>query len=196
MVLKGLPHTHPEEILQELKTKGLNPISCVQIHHSGFIKNRDLAIYRIKFPPGTSINVVSKTSFLFSVRIYWDKFCSNRKHTRCFRCQSFGHSATNCNLPAWRHYCLTLPRLLVRSGMMPYCINWTASALVGKSLPECPRAPPLEDRINDILSLNNYSLAWFGDFNRRMKIFNNLVMFGNNGLQGGNLGMGLYLWLF
>ena len=73
MVLKDLPETPPEEILEELKTKGLCPISCVSLAGNGNKKQSLFHIYNVNFPPGTSPTSVTKINAIFSTRIYWEK---------------------------------------------------------------------------------------------------------------------------
>ena len=101
MIVKGLPETQTEEILKEMKLKRLNPTSCSLIRRNYALPDgiSRPAMYRVNFPPGISPNEVTKCNHLFSVRVYWEKFLSNKRHTQCFRCQAFGHSASNCNLP-------------------------------------------------------------------------------------------------
>ena len=99
MALKGLPETPPQEILEELKNKGLNPLTCIPITNSGNSKQSLFHIYKVTFPPGTAPNTVTKINSVFSTRIYWEKFFSKKNYTQCFRCQPYGHCASNCGLP-------------------------------------------------------------------------------------------------
>lgn len=93
LALKGLPQTPTDEVLDELRKAGLHPTSCNVIGRSA-----SRPVFRINFPAGTSLSVVNKVGFLFHIRVYWDKFFSKKTHTQCFRCQAFGHSASNCNV--------------------------------------------------------------------------------------------------
>lgn len=98
MALKGLPETPSEEILLELKAKGLNPTSCVSVVGKGNTHS-PFFTYKVSFPQGTAPTAVSKINVLFSTRVYWEKFFSKRNYTQCFCCQAYGHSAANCGLP-------------------------------------------------------------------------------------------------
>ncbi|KAK2578280.1 hypothetical protein KPH14_012229 [Odynerus spinipes] len=97
MILRGLPLIPIPELLDEIKSKGLTPISCSVINNKN--SQSSFALYKINFPVATSIHEVTKIGFLLKTRIYWEKFLSKRLYTRCFKCQAFGHSAFNCNLP-------------------------------------------------------------------------------------------------
>ena len=94
MVLKGLEDTTSPEILDELKSKGLNPINCYCLQ-----KNKPTLhpAYKISFPPGTNIHDVRKIGHIFHSRIYWEKYNSQKSYIQCYRCQAFGHLAKNCN---------------------------------------------------------------------------------------------------
>ena len=98
VVLKGLSRVPSEEILSEIKSHGLVPISCVPLN-PGSKKNSLYSSYKVVFPQGTSLNAVNKIGHIFHIRIYWEKFLSQRPFTQCYRCQSFGHSSANCNHP-------------------------------------------------------------------------------------------------
>lgn len=98
VVIKGLSRVPVEDILAEIKTHGLAPISCVRLN-PGSRKNSQYCSYKVVFPQGTSLNAVNKIGHIFHTRIYWEKFQSQRPFTQCYRCQSFGHSSANCNHP-------------------------------------------------------------------------------------------------
>lgn len=74
MVVKGLLDIPAEEILYELKSKGLNPTSCSLMGGRDRNGPSNYALYRVNFPPGTAPNIVSKVNAIFSTRIYWEKF--------------------------------------------------------------------------------------------------------------------------
>lgn len=134
LVLRGLPPTPTQDIEYELRSKGLNPTSCSQIG-----KSPGNPIYRINFPAGTSLNSVSKVGYIFSMRVYWDKFYSHKNFTQCFRCQAFGHSATNCNLApkcikcAGDHHTTSCTKT---KEVPPTCANCTGSHTANYS--KCP----------------------------------------------------------
>lgn len=91
-VLKGLPLLDTDIILNELRGKDLQPISC------SVLKNKNtFTIYKITFTPGTSLSQVRKTGFLYYCRVYWEKYNSSLPYSQCYRCQAFGHSSANCN---------------------------------------------------------------------------------------------------
>ncbi|KAK2577730.1 hypothetical protein KPH14_000871 [Odynerus spinipes] len=97
MVLKGLPIIPINDLLEELKSKNLSPVTINSITP----KNRKshFAIYKVNFPVATTVASVQSVGFLYNTRIYWEKYLSRRIYTQCFRCQAYGHSANNCNLP-------------------------------------------------------------------------------------------------
>ncbi|XP_076396397.1 uncharacterized protein LOC143265867 [Megachile rotundata] len=94
VVLRGLPATPTDAVLSEIKNHGLLPTSIFQIG-----KSISKPIFRVNFPAGTSLSQVNKIGFLFSTRVYWVRYYSNKNHTQCFRCQAFRHSASKCNMP-------------------------------------------------------------------------------------------------
>ncbi|KAK2578868.1 hypothetical protein KPH14_001276 [Odynerus spinipes] len=103
MVLKGLPLMSSDELLAELKVNVHNPTGCSVITPKN--SPSKFQIYKVLFPPATSVSSVSKVGHLFNVRVYWEKFLFKRLYTQCFRCQAFGHSANHCNLPERRVKC-------------------------------------------------------------------------------------------
>lgn len=99
VVLAGLPLFELQEVITELKNNNIVP-SEVRILHT--TKNRDVALYVLHFPKGsTKLQDLQKTRALFNVIVNWRYF--TRKTTdavQCFRCQQFGHGMRNCNLEA------------------------------------------------------------------------------------------------
>lgn len=98
VVLKGLSRVPSETILADIREQGLRPVSCSPLVPEGKRKS-PYCTYKVVFPQGTSFNAVAKIGHIFYTRIYWEKFHSLKPYTQCFRCQSFGHSSTNCNHP-------------------------------------------------------------------------------------------------
>ena len=98
VVLKALSNIPPEEIINELKEKGLQSIYC-SILNSSSTKKPMYPSYKVVFSHGTTLGAVNKVGFIFHTRVYWEKFLSQRTYTQCYRCQAFGHASTNCNYP-------------------------------------------------------------------------------------------------
>ena len=90
VVLKG-PIKLPEKIIiNNLKTQGLTPINCTEMPtHTRY------HIYRITFASGTTLARINHVRFIENLKIYWEKYESNKPTIQCYRCQAMraGHGA-------------------------------------------------------------------------------------------------------
>ncbi|XP_078048828.1 uncharacterized protein LOC144476106 [Augochlora pura] len=99
VILRGLPNINIQDIQEEIESLGLKPSSITPLGSKPDPSKSQYTIYKITFSPGTSFNAVNKIGHLFYTKVYWEKFFSRKNYTQCFRCQAFGHSSKNCNLP-------------------------------------------------------------------------------------------------
>lgn len=94
MVLRGLPkldsmdimgeitHTHPEIVIT-----AISHMNTPRTGHS---------LYKLDFQNGTSVRAVTNIRYLYSCKVYWQKYNTRGYTTQCFNCQEFGHAAKNC----------------------------------------------------------------------------------------------------
>ena len=97
LLIKGLPPNITEnEIIEELKSKDITPLSVYQITNKSKDDVVKYPLYTVTFPNGTLMKNVVQIKRLCSCVIYWEKFKNKRKIIQCYKCQSFGHVAKNC----------------------------------------------------------------------------------------------------
>lgn len=96
-VLKNHYFIEPDELLNKLKS---NDIPAIKV--SFMSKSQSNPSYLVQFektgPPfATLSNIHNKVDLL---KIFWEKLNPKRKRlTQCKRCQSYGHTASNCRRP-------------------------------------------------------------------------------------------------
>lgn len=91
VTLKGLPNIGDLHIIEELKIHDILVNTCIQINSSENL----LAVYRLNLGPWHSLKQLRKIKYLFSSRVYWEKYINNRVAIQCYRCQAFGHTSSN-----------------------------------------------------------------------------------------------------
>ena len=99
IVIKGLPDTIGEDLPSELNKLGFLTTSVTKLksRHG----NLPCPPYLVQLAAGADISKFKQIKYLFNCVISLEKFKPNRSQgTQCFRCQRFGHSSKNCNLPA------------------------------------------------------------------------------------------------
>lgn len=100
VVIKGLPNTLESELSAELCKIGY-PTNLVTKLKSKNGSSQHCPPFLIQLATGVDIVKFRQTKYLFNCVITIEKFKPNRlQGTQCFRCQRFGHSSQNCNLPA------------------------------------------------------------------------------------------------
>ena len=96
VVIKELIKLPDIVITNSLRAQGLTPINCTEIPiHTKY------PLYRVTFAPGTTFARVNHcVRFIENIKIYWEKYESNKPAIQCNRCQAHGHLSTNCNKAA------------------------------------------------------------------------------------------------
>lgn len=95
-LLKGFYHTSCEDMLTILSGSGIPAVKV-----SYFINKVDHAVYIVHFQSPISIHMLSHLHRVVDgIAIRWEMFKkSEKKVTQCFRCQQWGHAASNCGRP-------------------------------------------------------------------------------------------------
>lgn len=94
-LLTGHHNVSPAELLKKLQSEGCNAISC-----SYLVNHPKNPIYIVQFEKGTTsfMTLQQKHSDVEHLKVTWQKFDpARRRPVQCKRCQSWGHSASNCN---------------------------------------------------------------------------------------------------
>lgn len=100
VVIKGLPADFEESLVTELDELGFNGAKVTKLASS----NKEAAPcppFLVQLPAGTDISNFKQIKYIANCAIEIRRFKSTNSSagTQCFRCQSFGHAARNCNLP-------------------------------------------------------------------------------------------------
>lgn len=101
-ILKGLnTNENNDQLLVELKLKETDTLKFIKVSNfttKNSKKNgKDLPFYIVQISYDSSVEELKKIEFINYQVVQWDKL---RKSdiTQCFKCQRFGHTATNCQL--------------------------------------------------------------------------------------------------
>uniref|UniRef100_A0A336LMN6 CSON006377 protein n=1 Tax=Culicoides sonorensis TaxID=179676 RepID=A0A336LMN6_CULSO len=99
-VLYGLPDMEVEQITEELNKHEFNPVDIrkLKLKKSRYTEHTNYLLY---FSKKDKVNVASLRQIkgLFHYVVNWEYYVSkNRGPTQCNRCQSYGHSHSNCKL--------------------------------------------------------------------------------------------------
>lgn len=103
VILKGLPlTTTAEEIQDELnELHGL----CTTVNQFVEKGGEALPIFSVLLPPGVEPKKIFEIKSLFHTRVFWQKPNPRDRPTQCYRCQEFGHIASNCYAEVRCSYC-------------------------------------------------------------------------------------------
>lgn len=134
VIIRGLhPTCTKEDIMEELKTKGFNPIDAVNILKKERIENsnkynyRQLPIFRVTFHKDDSTEEIYKITNILKLKVKVEAFRPQTKLIpQCKRCQGFNHTKHYCQREARCVKCAgkhdteecTFPKTIV-----PKCIN-------------------------------------------------------------------------
>lgn len=100
IVIRGLPAYVEAELAGEFEKLGFKGAQVIKLKSSR-IDNLPCPPFMIQFPSGMDLTKIRQIKYLFSCVINIQKYKPNRAlGTQCYRCQGFGHSSRNCNLPA------------------------------------------------------------------------------------------------
>lgn len=94
LVLKGMYHATLDEVIAELKMSGIPATKVTWIY-----ENKEHPIYRVHFVKGsTTVKALThEHRHINGAGVKWSTVDNSKKlHTQCYRCQEWGHSASNC----------------------------------------------------------------------------------------------------
>lgn len=96
VVLTGLPLFEIDELKQELLEHKLVPLEVKVLS----AKNSEYVLYLLHFSNGSvKLQHLQKVKALFNTIVKWRYFSrKSMEALQCYRCQKFGHGASNCNL--------------------------------------------------------------------------------------------------
>jgi hypothetical protein len=98
VVIKGLPAQAENELSQELESLGF-PSEKISKLRSSKSDSLPYPPFLVQLTAGTDIQKFRQIRYLFNCVVEIQKFKPNRSVTQCYRCQGFGHSSRNCNMP-------------------------------------------------------------------------------------------------
>lgn len=97
-VVYGLPAAVIDCVQEELAELGFSGVKISKLEAKD--KQTDYPPLLIQLPAGSDMSKFKHIKYLCSCSIKISKFQSKKSPgTQCFRCQSFGHTSRNCNLP-------------------------------------------------------------------------------------------------
>lgn len=95
-VIRGLPVLDIQEIHNDLTEKEFKIISIFKLKGKDGLPTKT-PLYLIHFDPCTDTNKIKQITDVCHCKIKIEKYTTNKNITQCFRCQQFGHAASNCN---------------------------------------------------------------------------------------------------
>jgi hypothetical protein len=101
-VIKGLPSIPIEEIKNDLISKGFSPLQVFLLKGKNG-QSTKAPIYMVHFVSDTNIQKIKEIKSICHCIVTIEKYNTKNTGTQCFRCQDYGHAATNCNRP---HRCV------------------------------------------------------------------------------------------
>lgn len=114
LVIRGIPSTVCEDLPAELASMGFKDSKVSVMKTKSPV---DCPPLLVKLAPGSDAKKFRQIKFILDCVVSIVRYRPNRTlGTQCFRCQAFGHSSKNCNMP-------------------PRCIKCTNQHAVG----ECPK---------------------------------------------------------
>lgn len=98
-VIRGLPANIEEDLPDELSSVGFPGCKTTKLRSAASPDTQN-ALFLVQLGPGSDISKFRKLKFLCRCVIEIEKFRPKyQTATQCFRCQNFGHTSSNCNLP-------------------------------------------------------------------------------------------------
>lgn len=100
VVIRGLPSNVETQIADELAHLGFGGATVTKLVSKNS-RNAECPPFLVQLSPGTDIMKFRQIKYLCNCVIQIQKFRSGQNMgTQCFRCQSFGHTSNNCNMPS------------------------------------------------------------------------------------------------
>lgn len=100
MVIQGLPTYAEDQLVEELHKLGFAGAVVTRLRSASTDSDNN-PLFLVRLLTGTDISRFRKIKYLLQCVVTIKKFMPrNSTGTQCFRCQQFGHSARNCNMPA------------------------------------------------------------------------------------------------
>jgi hypothetical protein len=97
MVIKNLPPNLPiEDIKEDLKQKDIRFDKITQMTKKVEDKIINLPLYIVSFQEGVELKIVLNIKSICYYKVKWEKYTNKKPITQCFKCQDYGHLATNC----------------------------------------------------------------------------------------------------
>lgn len=94
----GLPKTNPDDIIAELRTYNLSPVSVVEVK-TRYSSDND-AVFKVQFARRSfAPNSLKTVKTIANVIITWKRHKpnNNNKPTQCWNCLMYGHGGQHCN---------------------------------------------------------------------------------------------------
>lgn len=100
VVLKGLPDSVEEILPEQLESLGFKTTSITKLKSKNNTY-QSCPPFLVQLAPGADLVQFRRIKYLCDCVVRIEKFKPNHSQgTQCYRCQGFGHSSQNCNLPA------------------------------------------------------------------------------------------------
>lgn len=101
VVIQGLPSYAENQLADELDRLGFGGALITRLKSANPNNEHRPPLFLVQLPLGTDIARFRQIKYLLQCVVTVKKFMPRRSAgTQCYRCQQFGHSARNCNMPA------------------------------------------------------------------------------------------------
>lgn len=99
-VIRGLPAYVENELADELGALGFKGVKTTKLKSSRSEESL-FPPFLVQLAAGEDMAKFRHIKYLFNCAVTINKFKTNQKSgTQCYRCQRFGHTSKNCNMPA------------------------------------------------------------------------------------------------
>lgn len=101
VVIQGLPSYAEDQLADELEKLGFGGALVTRLKSANHESDNRPPLFLVQLPLGADVARFRQIKYLLQCVVTVKKFMPRRPAgTQCFRCQQFGHSARNCNMPA------------------------------------------------------------------------------------------------